>query len=134
MNLINELKNDANGAAVLADWLGNGGTPVCQDTADRRARACLEGSGGECPRLTHPRWWESAKGAVAFAIKEQLEAKSGLKLETKLDANPRLCNVCGCCASLKAWVPIAHIASHTPDDLVNKFPPHCWIRQEIENL
>lgn len=135
MKAFDDLKNTANGAAILADWLGDGGHPITQEQADRRSLSCLAGDDGkECPHLTHPRWWDSAKGAVAFAIKEQLEAKAGLKLTTKLDEHPRLCNVCGCCMPLKAWVPIEHIAAHTPEDLVKKFPPYCRIRQEIENL
>jgi hypothetical protein len=136
MKALNEIKQTAVGAAVLADWLGDGLHLVAQEKADRRALSCLTGNDGAgCPHLSHPGWWDSAKGSVASAIKKQLEAKAGLKLETDLDRNvPRMCSVCGCCAPLKAWAPIKHIAAHTPEDLVKKFPPHCWIRQEIENL
>lgn len=132
MSVTNEILT---GVATIKDWLGDGGAPVTQAQADQRAETCLRGNDGkECPHLTHPRWWEKTKGGIAFAIKEQLEAKSDMKLVTELDQVPRLCNVCGCCMPLKAWVPIEHIAAHTPEDLVKKFPPYCRIRQEIENL
>jgi hypothetical protein len=135
MKALDEIKNTATGAAVLADWLGDGLHPVTQEQADRRAVSCLSGNdGAECPHLSHPNWWDSAKGSVAFAIKEQLEAKAGLKLETKLDEHPRMCSRCGCCMPVKAWTPIKHIASHMTDDAVKSHPPFCWIRQEIENL
>lgn len=135
MKALDELKQTAVGAAVLSDWLGDGLHPVAQEQADRRALSCLTGNDGrECPHLAHPGWLDTAKGAVAFAIKEQLAAKAGLKLSTALDATPRLCNVCGCYTPLKAWTPIKHIADNTEESMVKKFPPHCWVRQEIENL
>ena len=135
MNLVDELKNDARGLAILADWLGDGLTPVSQELADKRASVCLTGNDGkECPHLTHPRWWESAKDVVADTIKEQMVAKSGMHLETKLDAVPRMCNVCGCCTALKVWTPTKHIAAHTSDELAKKFTPYCWVRHEVENL
>lgn len=135
MSLLNEISNDVAGYQVLLDWLGDGGHPVSQDTANTRAMACLHGdNGNECPYLTYPDWWEKQKGRVASAIKDQLEAKGKLKLETALDKNSRMCSVCGCCASLKVWTPIQFIKSHTSDEVAAKFPPHCWIRQEIENL
>lgn len=135
MSLLNEIKNDAAGYAVLHDWFGDGATPVSQDTANTRAMACLHGdSGNECPYLTYPNWWDKKKGAIADAIKEQLEKKSQLKLETYLDKNSRMCSVCGCCASLKVWTPTKHIAAHTSEELTKKFPGWCWVRQEIENL
>lgn len=134
MSLLNELKNDVTGAAVLADWLGNGSAPVCQDTADRRAAICLRGNdGNECPHLTSPEWYEKAKGAVAFAIKQQLEAKSKIDLKTEMDSHKKMCRQCGCCMELKVWAPIEYIAAHTADDLLKKFPGFCWQRIEIEN-
>lgn len=135
MSLIDEIRNDVTGAAVLADWLGDGLNPVDQKVADARAAVCLTGNGGgECPHLKSPNWWDNQKGNIAFAIKEQLEAKSKMKLATELDATPRMCSICGCCMPLKAWVPIKHVAAHTSEDLVKKFVPWCWQRIEIENL
>lgn len=137
MNPIHELKNTVAGAAVLRDWFGDGLHPVSQDQANTRAMACLHGkSGVECPHLKAPNWWNAAaqaKDHIADAIKAQLAAKGSLKLETALDKHPRMCGVCGCCASLKVWTPIKHIAAHTSEELTKKYPAYCWIRQEIEN-
>ncbi len=135
MSLSNEIKNDAAGYQILQDWFGDGLRPVTQEQADKRAVACMQGNnGGECPHLTWPKWWETAKGAIASAIKEQLEAKSKMKLETAIDKAPRMCSGCGCCMSLKVWAPISHIAAHTSPQTISKFPPFCWQRIEIENL
>lgn len=135
MSLLDEIRSDLNGAAVLKDWLGDGLNPVDQKVADARAARCLRGNDGkECVFLVAPRWHETAKGAVAFAIKEQLEAKSKLKLESELDATEPMCKRCGCCMALKIWTPIQHIAAHTPDDLLKSYPGFCWQRIEIENL
>jgi hypothetical protein len=135
MSFLDELKHDANGLAVLADWLGDGLTPVPQALADERANACLRGNDGkECPNLCAPNWWDSTKDAIADAIKQHVEKKAQLKLETELDLVPRMCRACGCCMPTKVWVPLKHIAAHTPEDVVKKFTPYCKIRQEIENL
>jgi len=135
MNPINELKQIADGAAVITAWFGAGGRPVSQDTANTRALACLHGDKVMvCSFLGHPYWWESTKGAIASAIKEQLEAKGNLKLETALDQNPSMCRKCGCCLPLKVWTPIEHIKSQTTEEQVQGFPAFCWQRIEIENL
>lgn len=132
MNATNEILT---GVAVLADWLGDGLSPVSQAQADQRAETCLIGNGGkECPHLRAPKWWEEhSKEPVAQAIKRQLEAKSEMKLSTALDAHPRLCDICGCCMPVKVWVPAKHIAEHTPDELLKEFPGYCFQRIEIEN-
>lgn len=135
MSVIEHLKQDAVGLSVLTDWFGGGLHPVPKEIADRRAAICLHGDNGqECPHLKEPNWWDRNRGAIAFAIKEQLEAKSQLKLETDLDANPRMCAKCGCCMPLKAWTPIEYIAAHTPESVVKNMPAFCWQRIEIENL
>ncbi len=133
MSVFNEIKT---GASVLRDWFGDGLNPVGSAVANTRALVCLKGNDGlECPHLKAPNWWdEQIKNPAADAIKKQLEAKSHLKLETALDQHPRMCGVCGCCASLKVWTPLKHIAAHTSEETTKKFPAFCWIRQEIESL
>src|SRR5690348_4779416 len=92
MNALNEFKQTANGAAVLSDWLGDGGHPVDQSVADERASRCLRGNDGKmCEFLGAAKWWEGAKGAIAFAIKEHLEAKSELNLSTEMDQHNFMC-------------------------------------------
>ncbi len=133
MTPVNEILT---GVAVLKDWLGDGMSPVSQTQADQRAETCLIGnSGKECPHLRGAKWWEEhSKEPIAEAIKSHLEAKHEMKLSTALDKHPRLCDICGCCMPTKAWVPIKHIAAHTPDEMVKRFPAYCFQRIEIENL
>lgn len=122
--------------AILKDWLGNGLSPVPQEVADRRAATCLAGNNGkECPFLVAPRWWqEHSTEPIAMAIKDQLEKKSEMKLDTSLDRVPSMCKKCGCAMPLKVWVPIQHIATHTPENKISEYPAYCWQRIEAENL
>jgi hypothetical protein len=135
MNPVEEIANNATGLRVIHDWLGDGLQPVSQETANRRSFSCLEGNDGkECPHLHAPRWWETYKTPIADAIKRQLEKKADMKLTSRMDEHPRNCGVCGCCMPLKVWVPTKHIAAHTSDETVKKFPAYCFQRIELENL
>src|ERR1700678_1861029 len=110
MNVIEEIRRDAGAAPLLWDWIGQG-DPVKQEVADGRAAVCLRGDEGRrCPYLKAPRWWERYfKNPIAKVIKKQLELKTKLRLSTELDQEKRMCQVCGCCAELKVWVPVRHV-------------------------
>lgn len=127
MRLLDELRNDANGAAVLKDWLGEGGHPVEQSLAEKRALKCLA-----CPEHHAGQWWETAKDAIATTIKELLQIKHNLSLRLRDEDRLGMCKICGCCTRLKPWVPIKHIASHTPDDVRERYPTDtCWVANEL---
>lgn len=115
--LVDRLRNDVRGTAILADWLGSGGDPVDHVTANGRAAIC---SG--CPNnkpLT-----KRIENNVAEAIRKQEEIRHAVELRTSHDGNLHNCSICSCYLKLKVWVPIKHI----PKD--DKFPAFCWIRKE----
>jgi hypothetical protein len=119
------LKNDAVGIAILREWLGAAGVPVPIEDATRRSRVCLQ-----CPENQVPRWWESAKGKVARAIRRHLEIKNRIEMRVEEEEQLGICLVCRCCLPLKIHVPIRHVEAHTDPDAWDKFPSFCWIRHE----
>ena len=127
--LIEELRATATGLVILNEWFGEGGVPVSRSTAERRAMVCLD-----CPKNRDKFWWETAKDAVAIAIRWHLAVKNQLKLSTPMDKDLGVCNVCKCCLPLKIWAPIEILEGHLPKTTKNNdFPAFCWIRQEIES-
>lgn len=132
MNLLNEAKKDVAGLATIKDWLGEG-AHVPTEQASGRAAVCLKGNqGSECPHHHSPKWWEIFKNPIADAIKRQIELKARMKLSTPHDENLAMCSACGCCMSVKIWVPIKHVKAHTTPEMMEKFPPYCWQKREIE--
>jgi hypothetical protein len=133
MSILDEIKRDIKGAEVLSDWLGAGGQPVPQAQADGRALACMCGNDGRlCRHFVAPKWWERfLKHPVAKEIKSQLQVKHALKLSTPADGFGRMCAVCGCCVSLKVWVPIDHVKAHTTPEMMAEYPTYCWQRKEM---
>lgn len=115
------------GARILADWLGAGGGPVDNALAESRAAICRS-----CPENSHPRWWESHNNAIALAMREMLELKNEIGYSVSQEDKLHLCRACGCCLKLKVHVPIEHIKAHTLPDAVDKYPDHCWIRNELK--
>jgi hypothetical protein len=127
--MINEIRNTVEGAAVLKDWLGEGGTPVSQELAERRATTCVC-----CNRNVAPRWWEKMMNRIAVAIRQQLSVKQKCEIKTSLDDDLHMCQICGCCLQLKVHVPVKHVADHTRPEMLDKMPSYCWIRGEIKDL
>jgi hypothetical protein len=100
-------------------WLGEGGEP--SKDAHERAKACLL-----CPHNVKRPLEELFKGAVAEAVRQQVELKSAMKVETPLDDALHICNLCGCVLKLKVHVPLKHARDNTPD--WEKFPDWCWLK------
>lgn len=122
MNPITEI---INAAAVLKDWLGEGGDAVPVEMANRRSETCLH-----CPNHRGVHWWEHAKQSLAKSIAEQIVIKNqmGVRLEREQDMG--ICNACGCVLVLKCHVPLKHILAHTDENTMKAFDSKCWIRQE----
>jgi hypothetical protein len=116
-----DIKTAARGTAVVLDWLTSGGKPVPQETANQRAQIC---SG--CAFNVAGSWFTVAPAEL---IRETLEARSDLKLETPYDDKLQSCDVCKCLNRLKVFCPIEHILSRTPPDLMAEFPEWCWIKK-----
>lgn len=136
MNIRDEILNDIEGAKVLKDWWGSTLSPVAQRQADHRSLSCVSGNNGEkCPCNKEPRWWERhSKHPIAQAIKHQIETKHQMKMETPLDNSLFMCSCCGCELTTKIWVNIEHVKSHTRQENIDKMPPYCWQRVEMEAL
>ena len=124
--------NLADGAAILRDWLGDGGVPVPQEQAEQRAMTCVYGdSGRRCPYNVAPRWWETAVHAAAGIIKRHLEVKNQMGLVVKVENDLSMCRICGCSMPTKVWCPIEHVRAHTPDGQKEKYPAWCWQKAEL---
>lgn len=139
MRLLEEIRNDANGAALLADWLGAGAQPVHRQLAEVRAFACSSGDtgnpdGSRCRFNVAPRWWETVKGQIADTIRSEMEIKFHLQLKVSREEGINMCKLCGCCLRLKVWAPIEHIAAHTSPELRDKLPKWCWMKKELNKL
>lgn len=128
VNIIDEIRNDIHGAALLKDWLGEGADPVPMWVAERRAYICEL-----CPENRPGNMWEVVKHAVADWIKGQIEVKRKIQLSLTNENKLGMCSACGCCNRLKCWVPIEHIKEHTPPETLSKLDSSCWIRGELKN-
>lgn len=119
------LKRAASGAAVVIDWLKSGGAPVAQELANKRASICVT-----CPKNVDGAWYTTAPATL---IKETLEARKDLKLETPSDAQLKSCDVCLCLMRLKVWTPMEFILNRTKPEVLAEFPSFCWIAKR-DNL
>lgn len=135
MNILDEIKKEVAGAALLKDWLGDGLRHVSQEQADHRSIACVRGADGNgCPHNRSAKWWEVHKQAAAGIIKSQMELKARMKISTPLEEHLCMCDVCGCALPLKVHVPTDHIRNHTTPEMLANYPPYCWQRIELESL
>lgn len=126
--MITELRKTLRGVEILSDWLGSGGEPVAAPLAQSRAAVCET-----CQENRPARWWETASGTIAQAIRDELEAKNQLNLTLPNEEALGMCRPCGCCNRLAPWSPIEHIKSHTSVEVLNAYPAHCWKKKEIVN-
>lgn len=110
----------------MSEWLGDGAVPVTQSEAEARAATCAV-----CPNNVKGGWIDRLKGDAARIIKEHLVIKDGAGLQLKSESKIGFCSKCGCSLSLKCWVPIGHIASHTDPSKIKELPSFCWIKTEI---
>jgi len=135
MNVFEEILADANGALLLADWLGDGGAPVEPFKAEFRAQHCLSGDNGKpCPHNREPGWWDRhTKDPVAQWMRKQLELKNRMSLRLSGENELGICDVCGCCLKLLVWSPIERIREHTDAKEIEKLPNWCWKRAELED-
>jgi len=130
--MIAEIKNDINGLAALADWLGDHGSPVHPMIAEYRASTCLTGNEGKpCPLNKSPKWWETAKGVIADWVRAELRIKSGMQLTVQGEDHLGICAACGCALPLVVWCPTEHFKTHTTEAAMKQFPSYCWKRKEL---
>lgn len=126
MNLLQELKNDIVGAALIRDWLGEGGRTVEPNLAEARIAVCMN-----CPWHQPARWWDVFfKNPIARAIKRTLEYKNRVNLRLQDEDKVGMCNKCSCCLRLKVWVPIERVETSLPLGTIRDCPDFCWMRTE----
>lgn len=116
-----EIKKAAEGAAVPIDWFKSGGMPVNKELAEKRAAICVA-----CPKNVAGNWFiESA----AEIVKEVIELRGDIKLETSHDADLKSCDVCTCLMRLKCHTPLQFILKNTKAEVLEQFPNNCWIHK-----
>lgn len=126
MELLNQIKATARGAAILKEWLGDECRPVRSDKAWARAFVCAA-----CPHNALGNWWDSVKSFLANTIRQYLAVKRAMRLTTPHDSRLGTCEVCKCNNPLQVWVPIHHVRKHTPASVIEKFPDPCWKKKEL---
>ena len=113
----------ANGAKILAEWLGEGlhPDPLAQDRADICTGRL---TGKPCEYNYQGRW--IFPDAVASTVQRIAEIKNRLKLRVEGEENLGHCEICKCVLSLKVHVPRRTILNHTSGEEYAKLPPYCW--------
>jgi hypothetical protein len=114
------IKRAAQGTSIVLDWLTSGGKPVAQELAEARAKICVA-----CPHNVPGDWYTTAPAEL---IRATLSARSDLKLETPYDDKLQSCEVCRCLLKLKSFCPLDHILKGTKPEIMEEFPPACWIK------
>ena len=116
-----KLRQTAQGARILAEWLGDGGVPVERQRAQDRIDTCN--------RCLHnkPTDARSITKTVAEAIIEQEEARNEMAMFLHGEGLAGTCDVCGCYLKLKVWVPLNYLGDQ-------KMPDNCWISRERNPL
>lgn len=123
------VKQMANGAQVLADWVGHGCLPVSPASALYRANICRG-----CKFNTTGNWLHRLAGSVAGFIKEQVALKNQMSLSVEGESELKTCNVCGCHLPLMIWTPIETLAEQTDAATLEKYPVWCWKAEQINQL
>lgn len=121
--LLERIKQFADGAKILTDWLGSGAQTVDHATAQRRANTCIA-----CP-MNVDESFTSEK--IADAVKKQVEIKNHLQLRVDDEKSLHICKACGCVNRLKIHVPLERIKPE--DDEMKNFHENCWLRSEGQN-
>lgn len=116
------VKRVAAGVGLFVDWIGEGGVPVSEDIAERRAAVCVQ-----CPKNDGGDWKKYFTEPIADKIKKQLEIKHDLELKTSLDDKLTVCSACDCPLPLKVWVPLKHVLAHTSYAVQARLDKKCWI-------
>lgn len=126
MSILAAIRQTSKGLHVIDDWLGVGGQPVSKEQAEKRSQSCLK-----CPHNRAPRWWETAKGSIAQAIRDMLSVKNECAMELEHEEKLNICDQCGCCLRLKCWTPIVHVRKVVDQKTLSGLPSYCWMKREL---
>lgn len=120
----------AAGAKVLVEFVASKEEAVPIEVSRRRANACANRDGVPCPKNTTGDWLALFTQPAAQAIKEKLESRSGLRLETHLDDKLGVCDACDCPLGLKVHMPLSRILQGLNPAQRQALDPGCWILAE----
>ena len=112
----------AAGAAILADWLGDGAPLVDSETANTRAVICAT-----CPQNGRGDLYRWFTVFASETIRKQISAFQDRKLTTPSDEKLGICYACLCPLKLKVHVPVESIKNHLSETARAKLDPRCWI-------
>lgn len=112
----------AAGAAILAEWIGDGASPVPATEANRRADICAA-----CPKNERGNLENWFTVFASETIRKQIASAQDLKLTTQSDAKLGVCTACLCPLKLKVHVPLENIKNHLPDRIRTALDPRCWV-------
>jgi len=126
--------NASQAAALLAEWLGEGGMPVASTLSNKRANVCLQ-----CPQNADPKWIQKLETAAAKKIMALLAWKHQLSPPVEQEGKLLTCQVCDCYLPLKVVVPIKHITRGTSPETMAELKTvltnageKCWVVSESE--
>lgn len=122
MSLLEQAQQIIEGVQTLKEWLGSGAETVPWRLAQARAGVCLK-----CP-LNKP--GSVLTGAVADAVKKQIELKNALQLRVSGEKSLHHCEGCGCVLRLKIWMPADKLGM--TQEQLNNYPTACWMRKELQ--
>lgn len=105
---------------LVLDFLGPSLKPVPHALAEKRASVCVTCEnnlpGGTLAHI------------AGEGLKALLEYKAEEKLTTSHDAKLFECRCCMCNLHLKPHVELGYILEQTTPEVMEKLPPHCWIK------
>lgn len=126
--------NASAAAALLAEWLGEGGMPVSAELSNKRAKVCLH-----CPQNADPNWLQKLEAVAAKKIKSMLAWKHQLTPPVEQEGKLLTCQVCDCYLPLKVVVPMKHITRGTSPEtmaelrtVLTNAGEKCWVVTESE--
>lgn len=118
------------GAKVLVEFLGSKEEAVPVQVSTRRARACADRNGAPCPKNVAGDWLSLFTVPAAEAIKEKLQKRTEMRLETPVDDKLGVCDACDCPLGLKVHIPLDRILKGLSEEQRRNLDPGCWILSE----
>lgn len=119
------IKNTLDGAAIWAEWFGEGMEVVPIAKAEERAQICLK-----CPHHVPGDFKQRWNETVAKEILSVLSMLKDINFRTRFDSELKICDACDCPMRAKIWTPIEHIRHHLKDDVKKSLWSECWIPKE----
>ncbi len=115
----------AAGAKTIAEWLGEGASPVDGDKAEARAFVCTR-----CPLNVPGDLSNFFTRATSDLLRRQIASAREVSLTTIHDNRLGVCSACSCPMRLKVWTPIEIIRRNMTQESKEALHKDCWIPKE----